>query len=53
MKNGAENDENLSSYYYNGNTPAMQSYNIAMQTLPFQSLPNLPYGFQLNEFYDI
>jgi hypothetical protein len=53
MKNRAENDENLSSYYYNGNTPAMQSYNIAMQTLPFQSLPNLPYGFQLNEFYDI
>ncbi|XP_045800511.1 agamous-like MADS-box protein AGL12 [Trifolium pratense] len=55
MKDGAENAENLSSsYYYNGNTPAMQSYHHnAMQTLPFdQNLPNLM-DFNFNGFYDI
>ncbi|MCI07242.1 MADS-box transcription factor PHERES 2-like, partial [Trifolium medium] len=53
-KNVAENDENLSPYYYNGNAMTMQSYPIGMHTLPFQNLPNLPpLGYQLNGFYDM
>ncbi|KAL5080512.1 hypothetical protein RYX36_008933 [Vicia faba] len=52
MKNNeAENNENLLPYYYNGNP--MQSYPIAMHTLPYQKHPNLPHGYQLNGYYDI
>ncbi|CAJ2666013.1 unnamed protein product [Trifolium pratense] len=53
-KNGAENDENLLPYYYNGNAMTMQSYPIGMHTLPFQNLQNLPpHGYQFNGFYDM
>ncbi|KAK2386013.1 agamous MADS-box protein AGL82 [Trifolium repens] len=53
-KDEVENVENLSPYYYNGNTMTMQSYPIGMHTLPLQNLPNLPpQGYQLNAFYDI
>ncbi|KAK2366265.1 agamous MADS-box protein AGL82 [Trifolium repens] len=52
--NGAENYENFSPYYYNGNAMTMQSYPIGMHTLPFQNLPNLPpHGYQFNGFYDM
>ncbi|MCH91741.1 MADS-box transcription factor PHERES 2-like [Trifolium medium] len=51
-KDEAENNENLSPYYYNGNPMTMQSYPIGMNTLPFQNLPNLPpHGY--NGFYDM
>ncbi|XP_073221265.1 uncharacterized protein [Cicer arietinum] len=52
-KDEAENDQNLSPYYYNGNTLAMQSYPIAMQNIPFQNLQNLPQGFQFNGYSDM
>ncbi|XP_058751315.1 floral homeotic protein AGAMOUS-like [Vicia villosa] len=53
MKNNeaVENNENVLPYYYNGN--AMQSYPIAMHTLPHQNHQNLPHGYQLNGFYDM
>ncbi|KAK2420315.1 hypothetical protein P8452_50523 [Trifolium repens] len=52
--NGAENYENFSPYYYNGNAMTMQSYPIGMHTVPFQNLPNLPpHGYQFNGFYDM
>jgi len=52
-KDVAENDENLSPYYYNGNALTMQPYHVAMHSLPFQNLSNLPHGFQLNGFNDM
>ncbi|CAK8533205.1 unnamed protein product [Lathyrus sativus] len=57
MKNDeAENNENMLPYYYNGNYNgnAMQSYPVAVHTLPYQNHPNLPHGYhQLNGFYDM
>ncbi|XP_004516685.1 uncharacterized protein [Cicer arietinum] len=52
-KDEAENDQNLSPYYYNGNTLAMQSYPIAMQNIPFQNFQNQPQGFQFNGYSDM
>lgn len=52
-KDGAENDENLSPYYYYGNAMAMQSYPTTMHSLPFHNLSNLSHGFQLKGFNDM
>ncbi|AES74395.1 agamous-like MADS-box protein AGL82 [Medicago truncatula] len=51
-KDEAENDKILPPYYYNRNGMIMQSYPIAMSTLPSQNLSNLSHEHLNNGSYD-